>query len=679
MKRLKQAEPITLKEVEKIAREDANVSDSKVDEFLTSKIDSLFSFASHRYPRAIPSSLFRGTLYRYQEESLGWMLNRELYQEHTLPSPTLENISNTWKMQGDVMVLGDVVVENLHSQQIPKLIPVRASTRGGILADEMGLGKTVQMLSLIATHRSRNPNHHGTLIVVPVSLLQQWYMEAKKMISNVHVYILHGKNKELEYLNQYDIVLTTYKTLMLRMKNKRFASFYWWRVILDEAHEIRNATTQTAMACFEVEAQNRWALTGTPVQNKWRDLYSLFHFLRVRPYGEFEGWLKLIEFPLDQGDDEHLKEVAEITLRNLISRLVMRRTKTQRLDVYEKPVLEKGSMIETEDDKRNPRIFRVKELGFKEITAGPVKPEADETKDSEYYVYYNDAEVSNVLVHIPPKTFDYEYFEIPDPTAYYSVNLPRSSYVLLLRLRQLSIDPLIPDADPRLQKMKRENAAMEEDAEEPPEKQSRLDFFCKNLKIISPKFVYIATQLNQLAQAQPDVKSIVFSYFTSVLDLLEVVLEQYGWINAALNRKQCKSIMPTPQGALQTPLKYVRIDGTVSTEDRARFVNLFESDRDPSIKLIIMSLKTGGVGLNLSRASKVYFMEPYFNPGAMNQAIDRVHRIGQVREVNVEVLISRGSVEEKMIDLLDLKAKIASSSLSSFVKPGKEILSQLLE
>jgi SNF2 family DNA or RNA helicase len=721
------------KEEEKIVREDLDIPtkeskrDVEVKEYLKSEIDNIFSFVSNRYTRVKPSGKFKGTLYRYQEESLGWMLTREQWRkEKGGPSPTIRDVAEQWTMKGNIMISkkeGGLTVENLHyslnevgeggsreggeggregggsttsnQQQPPQLIPIQASTKGGILADEMGLGKTIQMLALIATNLKPH-GRNGTLVVVPLSLMSQWESEALKMVPDIRIYILHSSRVpsigkvNFDELRHYDIVITVYQTLTGLMKRPQFSQLKWWRVILDEAHEIRNATTgeaKMAKACFLLEAEHRWALTGTPVQNRWRDLYPLFHFLRVRPYGEFEGWLKFIEYPLDKKRGyEGLQAGAEITLRNLISRLVMRRTKNQTLD---HPVLEEGAMVKLYDDQDGIVVSKVLTLEFDNMEAGPIKPLPGE-EDLAYFPRYNDQfEILNTLIHIPPKTIRFIGFDLPDPKAYYGVELPRS-YLLLLRLRQLSIDPLIYDKDKKgggkdLQLLKIENEQVGEEMEETRktkeaektnkvDKKSRLDSYCEKIVKPSPKFEYLATQLFTLAKTQPTVKSIVFSYFTSVLDLLEVVLEGYGWVNAKFPQGQCPRFRSIPKNGL----KYVRIDGTISPDERADIVRLFESDGDNSVKLIMMSLKAGGVGLNLSRASNVYFMEPFFNPGAMNQAIDRVHRIGQVRPVNVEILISRESVEEKIVGLLNYKTRVAAASLADFVKPGKELLTTIL-
>lgn len=186
--------------------------------------------------------------------------------------------------------------------------------RGGILADDMGLGKTVQALALIAAHPAQHINRHATLVVTPASLIQQWKHEIEQFLrSSPHrqrVYVYYGdrRGKAIPVLNGYDIVLTTFGTITAELRRTgprqharnlagphRSSPLFgpasgWHRVILDEAQCIKNDQSQTAAACCALDATYRWCLSGTPVMNNLRELYSLLKFLRVQPYASRQSF-----------------------------------------------------------------------------------------------------------------------------------------------------------------------------------------------------------------------------------------------------------------------------------------------------------------------------------------------------------------------------------------------------
>lgn len=180
------------------------------------------------------------------------------------------------------------------------------SFQGGILADEMGLGKTIQALSLIALRGSHGVERHATLIITPAGLLEQWKREIGQTLNRggekYTVYVLHGANTKRHFrdLKSHDIVLTTYGTvsaeLLRRDRLARTAAIAtvpgnlpilgpgskWYRVILDEAHHIKNEMSRTAMACCAIDSMYRWCLSGTPVMNNHCEIWSLLKFLRLK-------------------------------------------------------------------------------------------------------------------------------------------------------------------------------------------------------------------------------------------------------------------------------------------------------------------------------------------------------------------------------------------------------------
>ncbi|KAL8932476.1 MAG: hypothetical protein Q9211_006289, partial [Gyalolechia sp. 1 TL-2023] len=201
--------------------------------------------------------------------------------------------------------------------------------KGGILADDMGLGKTIQSISLMLQNPRppktsstevdkqalSNSIDKGTLVVAPLALIKQWEAEIKSRVSESHklrVYVHHGpqRTKRYEDLRKYDVVITTYQILVSehgssseRDDGPKVGCFglHWYRVILDEAHTIKNRNAKAAQACYAVRAEYRWCLTGTPMQNNLDELQSLIKFLRIKPYNDLAIWRDQITRPLSQG------------------------------------------------------------------------------------------------------------------------------------------------------------------------------------------------------------------------------------------------------------------------------------------------------------------------------------------------------------------------------------------
>lgn len=206
--------------------------------------------------------------------------------------------------------------------------------KGGILADDMGLGKTVQAISLLL--RNRKPEHEhsepessgkednsaasstriskSTLVVAPLALIKQWESEILEKVKKTHrlrVCLYHGTNraKTTRDLDKYDVVITTYGTLTSesataaadKTKKSGLFAFYWYRVILDEAHTIKNRNAKATQAACALDAQYRWCLTGTPLQNNLDELQSLIKFLRIKPFDDLAAWRDQISRPLANG------------------------------------------------------------------------------------------------------------------------------------------------------------------------------------------------------------------------------------------------------------------------------------------------------------------------------------------------------------------------------------------
>lgn len=217
--------------------------------------------------------------------------------------------------------------------------------KGGILADDMGLGKTLQSISLIISNprpdrdapgwkKSLNGVQRGTLVVAPLALIKQWEAEIKEKVTKSHrlsVCVHHGPNrtKRFQDLTKYDVVITTYHILVSEhghsTETLKAGCFgvQWYRVILDEAHSIKNRNAKSTKACCALDAEYRWCLTGTPMQNNLDELQSLVHFLRIAPYDDLGHWRDNIDKPM-KGGKGHL---ALKRLHALLQSFMKRRTK----------------------------------------------------------------------------------------------------------------------------------------------------------------------------------------------------------------------------------------------------------------------------------------------------------------------------------------------------------------
>ncbi|KAG6005171.1 hypothetical protein E4U21_000363 [Claviceps maximensis] len=241
-------------------------------------------------------------------------------------------------------------VEGVEWMRGRELGPVKRGKvpKGGLLADDMGLGKTLQSVSLILTNRKPEKGSAGwkkqfedvaktTLVVAPLSLIRQWEHEIADKIERSHglkVLVHHGpqRTKDSKKLAQYDVVVTTFQILVSEFGNSGNAEndakvgcfgLRWWRVILDEAHTIKNRNTKSTKACYALRSEYRWCLSGTPMQNNLDDLQSLVKFLRIRPYDDLKQWREHIDTPMKNGRGH----IAIRRLHSLLRCFMKRRTK----------------------------------------------------------------------------------------------------------------------------------------------------------------------------------------------------------------------------------------------------------------------------------------------------------------------------------------------------------------
>ena len=424
---------------------------------------------------------------------------------------------------------------------------------GAVLGDEMGLGKTLQTLAFLSGVQSGHPGLN--LVVCPASLLWNWEAEAKRFLPNFKIIVLHGTSraKFFRNLNQFDLAITSYSLLVRDLE--KWAQEKINAVVLDEASYIRNPTTRVAKAVHQLGSTVplRLALTGTPIENSVRDLWSIMEFALPGHLGSRAEFRERYEKPLSQtGVSGGAAKVAS-RLRRRVAPFFLRRTKSE---------VAKDLPSKTES-------IRLVELGKRQAALYQgVLREASSTV----------AEGGS------------------DPGARMKM------LTALLRLRQICCDPRLIG-----QEGSGDGVAS-----------SKLELLHEIL-----------------ASAHENGSAVlVFSQFVGMLRLIRNDLDAAGQ-------------------------SYCYLDG--ASTDRAEQVETFQND--DSRRVFLISLKAGGYGLNLTRADTVVHFDPWWNPAVEAQATDRAHRIGQTRPVNVYKLVSRNTVEEKIIRLQRRKREVVDAAL----------------
>lgn len=427
----------------------------------------------------------------------------------------------------------------------------------GILADEMGLGKTVQTLAWLQLDRSeKNQKSLPALIICPTSLVENWAEEVKRFTPDKSILVLQGSDRHKDWNNipNYNIIITSYA--LMRRDIDKHLDFTYSVAILDEAQQIKNRTTQNALAAKKIQANHRLVLSGTPIENSVTDLWSIMDFLMPGYLGDHKTFHEKYELPIIHGGTEG--DLAQIKLKRKLHPFLLRRLKKH--VAKDLP----------------PKIER--------IASCKLTPD-------QLLVYQQllNASKNRIEKMVEKDGFNKSRMEI---------------LKTLLRLRQTCnhIDLL------HLKDIKSKNPS------------GKMDLFF--------------SLLNEAIDSSHRI--LVFSQFTGMLSILKNELEKKD-------------------------IKYCYLDG--STKNRQDIVKLF--NRDHSIPVFLMSLKAGGTGLNLTGADMVIHFDPWWNPAVENQATDRAHRIGQKRTVYSVKLITKGTIEEKVVALQESKKNIIDSTLTT--------------
>jgi SNF2 family DNA or RNA helicase len=491
---------------------------------------------------------------------------------------------------------------------------------GGCLADDMGLGKTIQTLALLQKEKelynicktysgseklsesntygnsiqpqltlfgeeqpgtgrpemmedeSINPQHEGaqlpqtmrtyirtSLIIVPNSLVYNWYQEARKFTPELKILIYTGiqRVKDPQIFQLYDLIISTYGTV--RVDIDILANFKFNYIILDESQSIKNPNSLSSRAVKQLKSANRLVLTGTPIENSVQELWSQLSFINPGLLGSLSSFTERFVVPIEKAKDQHKMT----QLKAIIKPFVLRRTKDQ--VAKELP----------------PKIEQIKYCNMTEEQA-----EAYEKTKS----YYRNEIIKSIQ----------------------DFGLGKSQFTILqglTKLRQIANHPKLSIEDYTGQ---------------------------------AGKFDEI-TAMAETAKSEGH-KVLMFSQFVKQLDIYRNYLDEKGY-------------------------KYCYLDGSTQTQHRQQQVELFQ--KNDEFKFFLISLKAGGVGLNLTAADYVFIIDPWWNPAVEQQAIDRTHRIGQDKTIFTYKFITKDTVEEKILALQQRKKELASNLITteeSFIK-----------
>lgn len=438
---------------------------------------------------------------------------------------------------------------------------------GGCLADDMGLGKSAQFITFLLHLKEADKLENPTLLVCPTSVMGNWEREIKKFAPIFKVWQYHGDKrpkgkKFVEIAEKHDIIITSY-TLVPR-DLKTLQQVKWQVIALDEAQNIKNPEAKQSQAIRQLQADFRTALTGTPVENRLQELWSILDFLNPGYLGDRQFFQRRFAIPIEKyGDTSSLEQ-----LRSLVQPFILRRLKSDRTIIQDLP--EKQEITEF---------------------CGLTLAQADLYQQT----------VETTLTEIEA-----------------AEGIQRKGMILALitKLKQICNHPA--------QYLK----------------QNRID------SSNSGKLQRLEDMLEVII-AEGD-RSLIFTQFAEWGKLLQPYLEQQ------LNRE------------------IFFLYGSTKKKDREIMIDRFQNDPQAP-PIMILSLKAGGVGLNLTRANHVIHFDRWWNPAVENQATDRVFRIGQTRNVQVHKFVCSGTLEEKIHDTIESKKQLAEQVVGT----GEDWLTEL--
>ena len=424
---------------------------------------------------------------------------------------------------------------------------------GSILADDMGLGKTVQVLSAILyLKENRYFDDDSVLVIVPPTLISNWEREILKFTPDLSYYIYHGQGRVFP-VDTYDIVLTSYA--VVRNDLELFLDIDWLVCVIDEAQNIKNPNIQQTKSIKSISAISKVALTGTPIENRLMDYWSIFDFVNKGYLSDMKDFKSNYVVPIEKLEDERVLN----NLKTIAKPFVLRRLKTD------------------SDIKRElPEKF-VNDI-YCDLTKKQVK-------------------LYNFILN--------GIFEDIEK----SKGIERKGMILkiITALKQTCNHPA--------QYLNSNNPGIKE----------------------SGKMELLINILENILDV--DEKVIIFTQYVKMGEIIQDLVSK------------------------KFKLDVLFLHGSQSRKEKSRIVRSFQEDA--SFKILVATLKTGGIGLNLTAAHNVIHYDLWWNPAIENQATDRVHRIGQKNDVMVYRFITKGTLEEEIDRIIKNKNDLAGKAISN--------------
>ncbi|KAK0742163.1 SNF2 family N-terminal domain-containing protein [Apiosordaria backusii] len=610
-------------------------------------------------PLAEQPKSIKAKLLPYQLQGLAWLTAKE---NPSFPQPGSPDSVQLWKRdaKGNYNNIGT----NITVAKAPNLLS------GGILADDMGLGKTLQTISLIMTGGPGT-----TLIVAPVSVMSNWEQQIQRHVHEKDapkVLIHHGTTRQTtaKALKEYGVVITSYGTLSSEAAAKGpLSQVEWRRIVLDEGHTIRNAKTKAALAACSLRAQSRWVLTGTPIINNIRDLHSLLKFLRITGgIEQADVFNMVIGRPLGLNDPR-----AVALLQHLMKDLCLRRLKDMKFVDLKLPAkTEYIHRITFWDDekKKYDALLSEAQGALKEFQSRKKGPGAEKNRfQSVLERLLRLRQICNHWTLCKDRITDLlKLLEDNDVVPLNSKNRALLQQALQLFIESQEECPVCFEAmkSPVITHCKHVfcrpciskvieiqgkcpmcRAGLSEDnlVEPAPEKgadeeeEDNLDRETKSSKTEALLKILQATLKNKGS------KVIIFSQWTSFLNVIQHQLDEAGYT-------------------------YTRIDGSMNATKRDAAIKAL--DEDPNVRIMLASLAVCSVGLNLVSADTVVLADSWWAPAIEDQAVDRVHRLGQTRETTVWRLVMERTVEERVLDIQAEKRELVGKAFQEKGKKGEK-------
>ncbi len=429
---------------------------------------------------------------------------------------------------------------------------------GACLADDMGLGKTIQALTFLLHEKEAGRLKEPLLLVCPTSVVGNWQKESERFAPKLKVMVHHGTRRKktvpsfLRQIKRCDLVISTYA--LTRLDARLFAARRWSGIILDEAQNIKNHQTSQSRAVRALKGGFRIALTGTPVENRLSELWSIMDFLNPRYLGGFEDFYNRFAIPIERFQDKRAAE----TLRRMAQPFILRRLKTDPKIISDLP------------EKMEMKVFCTLTREQATLYRAVGKDMMEQIESAE--------------------------------------GIERRGFVLaaLTKLKQVLNHPA---------------------------------HFLKDGSALKSRSGKMERLIEMLEEALTEGDS-------------ALVFTQYSEMGGLLKRHLQETLLE----------ETLFFHGGLSKKARDEMVERFQAGQ---ARIMILTLKAGGLGINLTRANHVFHYDRWWNPAVENQATDRAFRIGQTKKVQVHKFLCNGTLEEKIDQMIESKKALAEKVLGA--------------